>query len=366
VDAATFRSEFPVLATRAYLNTGSDGPVPTRSVEAARAQLEREAVEGRSGAAHSIALRRMAEDLRARLGALLGAGPDDVALTGSTTDGINVVLAGLGLGPNDEVLTSDEEHPGLLAPLAALRERSGALVRVAPFDEIANAVGERTRLIAVSHVSWLRGAVAPVEELHATGVPVLLDGAQALGAMPVDVRELGCDFYAAAGQKWLCGPDRTGVLYVEQHRVGDLGVPWPSFMSLADPEHPLDLVPAPGARRFDGGMIAGPLVAGALASLAVLEEAGWPWIFERAAEQAAKLRVRLAEEGVEVLPGGRTTLVSWRPGGVSDASGAIGVVQRLAERGVIVRALPGKPWVRASVGAWNSDEDLDRLLAGGT
>lgn len=355
-----------MLATRAYLNTGSDGPVPTRSVESARAQLEREAVEGRSGPAHSIALDRMAEDLRARLEGLLGAGPSSVALTGSTTDGINVVLAGLGLGANDEVLTSDEEHPGLLAPLGALRKRSGVGVRVAPFDEIANAVGEQTRLIAVSHVSWLRGALAPVEELRATGVPVLLDGAQALGAIPVDVRELGCDFYATAGQKWLCGPDRTGALYVKEQRIGDLGVPWPGFMALADVENPLDLVPAPGARRFDGGMIAGPLVAGALGSLSVLEEAGWPWIFERAAGQAAKLRERLTGEGVEVLPGGRTTLVSWRPRGVSDPSDAIGVVQRLAERGVVVRAFPGRPWVRASVGAWNSDEDLDRLLAGGT
>lgn len=364
MDAAKFRSRFPVLEKRAYLNTGSDGPIPRRSVEAAREQLESELVEGRSGSAHAIALGQMAEDLRRRLASLLGADVDQVALTGSTTDGVNAVLNGFPFDRGDEVLTTDEEHPGLLAPLGALRKRRGVDIRTAPFDDVANAVSSRTRLIAVSHVSWLRGALVAIDDLRSTGVPLLLDGAQALGAIPVDVDALGCDFYAAAGQKWLCGPDRTGVLYVKRERVDELGVPWPGFMTLAEVTRPLELVPAPGARRFDSGMIASTLVAGSLGSLDVLAEAGWPWIFERGPRLAGLLRERLTAEGVEVLTG-VTTLVSWRPRGVSDMEGAVAVVQKLEERDVVVRAFPGKPWIRASVGAWNSEDDLDRLLAEG-
>jgi L-cysteine/cystine lyase len=361
VEFEAFRSEFPVLSERAYLNTGTDGPLPARSAAAIEAQLDRELRAGRSGLAHFGELDRLAEDLRSALADLLGASADEVALTHSTTDGINVVLAGLELSPGDEVLTSDEEHPGLLGPLGALRNR-GVGVRIAPFDRIAEHVEERTSLVAISHVSWLRGAVAPLDELRATGAPLLVDGAQALGAIPVDVRAIGCDFYAAAGQKWLCGPDATGVLFVAEKRIEELGVPWPNYMTLADVERPLDLSPRSGARRFDGGMIAGPLFAGALAALRLLEEAGWQWIFERASTQAAKLR-RVLDSKVEVLPGGPTTLVSWRPRGVETAEDALARVQRCYEAGIVVRSFPGKPWLRASVGAWNSDADLDRLLA---
>jgi selenocysteine lyase/cysteine desulfurase len=361
VQAEQFRAEFPVLERCAYLNAGTDGPLPRRSVDAATAQLEHELRNGRSGAAHFGQLGRMAEELRSRLAALLGARTDEVALTHSTTDGINVVLRGLGLGPGDEVLTSDEEHTGLLAPLGALRRR-GVAIRTAPFDEVADAVAAETKLIAVSHVSWMRGRIAAIEKLRRTGPPLLLDGAQALGAIPVDVHALGCDFYAAAGQKWLCGPDATGVLFVSERWIDELGVPWPNFMTLRDVEQPLGLLPASGARRFDGGMISGQLVAGALASLELLEEAGWQWIFERARRQSEQLRGLLAGRA-ELLPGGPTTLVSWHPPGVADTQGALAIVERLESKGVVVRAFPGRPWLRASVGAWNSDDDLERLVA---
>lgn len=361
MDFQAFRSEFPVLEKVAYLNTGTDGPLPRCSTDAATAELERELRDGRSGVAYFGHLGRLAEELREALAQLLGATADEVALTRSTTDGMNVVLTGLRLASGDEVLTSNEEHAGLLAPLGSLRRR-GVTIRIAPFDRVAEAVTEQTSLIAVSHVSWLSGAVMPVEELRATGVPLLLDGAQALGAIPVDVRALGCDFYAAAGQKWLCGPDGTGVLFVSEDRCEQLGVPWPNYMSLGDPTRPLDLPPRRGARRFDGGMIVGPLAAGAVASLLLLEQASWPWIFERARRQAGRLRDQLAARA-EPLPGGPTTLVTWRPYGVNDAEGALAEVQRLESERIVVRSLPGKPWVRASVGAWNSDEDLDRLLA---
>jgi L-cysteine/cystine lyase len=184
----------------------------------------------------------------------------------------------------------------------------------------------------------------------------LLDGAQGLGAVPVDVRALGCDFYAASGQKWLCGPDATGFLYVASSRIQDLGVPWPSYMTLSDTKRPLALEPGSGARRFDAGFFAGPVAAAALESVRLLEEAGWSAVFERGATLASWLRALLAKKAA-VIPGGATPLVSWEQ---PDPDAA---VFKLAELGIVVRSVPNRPWLRASVGAWNAEEDLERLVA---
>jgi L-cysteine/cystine lyase len=184
---------------------------------------------------------QLRDDLRRRAAWLMGCPPGTIALTHSTTDGMNLVLRGLRLGRGDEVVTSDEEHPGLLAPLAALAAEQGVTITVAPFAELADAVTAATKLIACSHVSWINGQVADMGALAATGVPVLLDGAQGLGAIPVDPRELGCAFYAAAGQKWLCGPDQSGFLYVHEDWIDRLGAPWPGYQSLADAQRAAEL-----------------------------------------------------------------------------------------------------------------------------
>jgi selenocysteine lyase/cysteine desulfurase len=224
-----------------------------------------------------------------------------------------------------------------------------------PFDELAGETGPRTKLVACSHVSWADGRVADVEALKATGVPLLYDGAQGLGAVPVDVKELGCDFYAASGQKWLCGPDGSGCLYVRAEIANQVDPPWPSYASLAEPARASELIPHEGARRFDMGVPSGPPTAWALASIELLQEAGLDWVTTRAADGAERLAKELAERGKEVVPRGRTTLVSWR----SDDAEAD--VKRLASEGIVVRYLPGLNLVRASVGAWTSDEDLQRL-----
>jgi L-cysteine/cystine lyase len=269
---------------------------------------------------------------------------------------VSTVLSALPLGPGDEVLTSDVEHPGLLAPLEGARRRNGFDVRFAPFDELAGEVGARTKLVACSHVSWADGRVADVEALKATGVSILYDGAQGIGAVPLDVHALGCDFYAASGQKWLCGPDGSGCLYVRRDVCDELDPPWPSYASLSDGSRASELVVHEGARRFDMGVAPGPATSWALAAAGLLAEAGLDEVTARAAERAAWLADELRLRGREVAPRGRTTLVSWRSETAADD------VQRLAERGVVVRDLPGRGLVRASVGAWTSEEDLERLL----
>jgi L-cysteine/cystine lyase len=358
VDANDFRAEFPVLDRVAYLNTGTDGPVPRRGHDAAAAQLRSELEQGRIGRPFFEQLLGTADRLRGRLADALGCGEADVALTHSTTDGVSTAMSALGLGRGDEVLTTDVEHPGMLAPLEAARRRRGFDVRFIPFDEIAGEVGPRTKLVACSHVSWADGRVIDVDALRATGVPLLYDGAQGLGAVPIDVHALGCDFYAASGQKWLCGPDGSGCLYVRAEVAATLDPPWPSYASLADASRASELIPHEGARRFDMGVPAGPPTAWSLASIELLQEAGLPWVNERACDGAERLAGMLAERGFDVAPRGRSTLVSWRSASAEDD------VARLAERGVMVRFLPGLDLVRASVGAWTSDEDLDRLVTG--
>ena len=317
--------------------------------------------QGRGGSAFFEGLLiPAARTLRERIARLLGCDASEVALTGSTTDGVNSVLSGLDLGPRDEVLTSDQEHPGLLVPLALGARRRGFRLREAPFAGLAGAVGPETTLAACSHVSWVTGQLVDAEALAAAGAPVLLDGAQGLGAVRTDVAELGCDFYAASGQKWLCGPDGSGSLFVHPRRLEAVAPSWPGYGALADPGAALELDYRPDAARYDVGVLPGPAGAWSLASLDLLEEVGWEWVHERSTSLAEGLAARLAERGLELAPRGRSTLVSWR------SADPEAEVHRLAEEDIVVRQLPGRGLVRASVGAWSGEEELEHLavLAG--
>ena len=348
------RDEFPVLDRLAYLNAGTDGPLPARAVAAARAELERELQDGRTQE-HFERRRELGDGLRRAYAAALTADHLDVALTTSTSEGIAQVVSGLDLGPGDQIVTSDEEHPGLLGALSAARELRGVDVREVPLGEVAEAAGARTRLIACSHVGWVSGSYAP-PELAEVDVPVLLDGAQGVGAVPVDVTALGCDAYAGAGQKWLCGPDSTGMLYVRPSLRERLAVGRRGYANLEEPNAGLDAGLHADARSLDTLSQSAETVACALASYEVLDSAGWPAVHEHARTLATRLVEMLERAGREVAPRGDTTLVSFTsPDPPAER-------ERLAERGVVVRYLPERPWLRASVGAWNDERDLERLL----
>jgi selenocysteine lyase/cysteine desulfurase len=354
VNASGLRDEFPVLERVAYLNAGTDGPLPARAVRAGAQELERQLLEGRSHA-HFERRAELAAALRGAYAVVLGCDPLDLALTTCTSEGIAQTIGGLGLAPGDEILTSDEEHPGLLGALAAARELRGVDIREAPLASLVDGVGSRTRLVACSHVGWMSGAVAPAE-LAQLDVPVLLDGAQGVGAIDVDVHALGCDAYAGAGQKWLCGPDGTGMLYASPSLRERLAVTRRGYLNLADPDAGLRARPHEDARRFDSMAINAETLACALAAVGVFEAAGWSTVHARASSLAARLAGMLAEAGREPAPRGDTTLVSF-PSADPPSERA-----QLAERGIVVRNIPGRSWLRASVGAWNDENDLDRLL----
>src|ERR1019366_2161744 len=278
VSLSALRAEFPVLERAAYLNAGTDGPLP--------------APAPRAGAAARAAAR--------------APGP-----TTCTTEGIAQTIGGLELARGDEILTSDEEHPGLLGALAAASELHGVEIREAPLGELAEAVDSRTRLVACSQGGWMSGSFGPAE-LGEVEVPVLLDGAQGVGAVPVDVHALGCDAYAGAGQKWLCGPDGTGMLYVTPGLRERLSASRRGYGNLAGPSAGVEASLHEDARRFDTLALNAETVAAALAAVEVLGEAGWAAVHERAISLAASLAEQLAElEGREPAPRGPSTLVSF-------------------------------------------------------
>jgi L-cysteine/cystine lyase len=346
------RGRFPVLERYAYLQAGSVGPLSRATLAAMVADEERWLREGRGSRARFERILALREDVRAQLASLVAVDPSQVALTASTTDGCNIVLTGLDLGAEDEVITTTDEHFGLIGPLHASRAR---VVVVAPDpDEIVAAVTPHTRLLALSHVLWTTGQVLPVHELkEETGLPILVDGAQSVGTIPVDAR--GLDFYTISGQKWLCGPEGTGALVVAE--PDGLRVGRPSYLSQQRYEPDGSFEPRPGAARFDPNLTPNA----ALEGLRVALEEQPPWRFERAATVAERLRHLLRDAGADVVvPEQRATLVSWR----APVEESADIVARLAEAGVIVRDLPGRGLVRASVGWWTSDQDLDRLVAG--
>ena len=351
------RAAFPVLERLAYLNAGTNGPLARATVEAMVAQELVDLAAGRCGADYFARVRELRERVREKLAALIRVPAENIALTTSTTNGCNIVLAGLGLAPDDEVVTTDEEHFGLLGALHI----AGVKVRVAAtrglagpdaLERLLDAVGPKTRLLALSHISWVTGNVLPIAELkRETGLPVLVDGAQAGGAVEVDATPY--DYYTVSGQKWPCGPDSTGALYVCD--PDSLRISAPSYLSQERFEPDGAFEPKAGAARFDAGVLGATLMAGLEAALDGAPE----WRFERARETAVRCRDLLAERHEVATAPGQSTLVAFRPQGDTAET-----VERLAERGVVVREIPGSGLVRVSVGYWTSDDDLERLLDG--
>jgi L-cysteine/cystine lyase len=350
------RAQFPVLERYAYLNAGTNGPLARATVEAITEWNQRDLEQGRFGKAYFDQILALRDRAREELARVLEVAPENVALVSSTTNACNVVLAGLGLTADDEIVTTDVEHFGLLGPLLA----SPAKVRVArvldaPADQAPRLVTEqitsRTKLIAVSHVSWVTGnSLSPSEISRPPGIPILVDGAQTAGACPTQAVEF--DFYTVSGQKWVCGPDSTGALYVRDPEL--LRVALPTYMSQSAYDIDDSFTPKPGAPRFDSVWYAPGTLAGLLAAL----EAAPEWRYERIRELAAYCRGRLIEVGREIVTApDQAGLISFVARGEAAEEAA-----RLYEAGVVVRDVPGTGWLRVSCGWWTSEEDVERLL----
>jgi selenocysteine lyase/cysteine desulfurase len=216
-----------------YLQTGSLGPTPRPVMErtiAAWKELELNPSFYGYGA-HEHAM----DDVRASAARFLGCKADEIVLTRCTTDGMNQVAQGLTFAAGDRVLTTDQEHPGGRHCWDYVARRYGVAIDVvvippgendaeAIVERLAKAITPRTRVLSFSHLLSSTGLRMPVAQLSALarsrGCLAIVDGAQAVGGIPVDVKALGCHAYATSGHKWLLGPKGTGLLYLSEE-LGD-------------------------------------------------------------------------------------------------------------------------------------------------
>jgi cysteine desulfurase/selenocysteine lyase len=234
-DVARVRSDFPILGTTVhgkplvYLDSAASAQKPRAVIEAEKRVYEERYANVHRGV-HQLSMRATDdyEAARVKVQKLLNAASHkEIVFTRGTTESVNLVASTYGrrhVGAGDEVLITGLEHHSNIVPWQMLCEEKGARLRVAPIDddgavvleELERLVGERTRIVAVAHVSNALGTLLPIRRIveiaHARGVPVLVDGAQAAPRLPVDVQALGCDFYAFSGHK-AYGPSGIGVLY---------------------------------------------------------------------------------------------------------------------------------------------------------
>ncbi len=372
------RRQMPVLEQFAFLNTGSCGPLPEPTAQAVARVTEQEYLRGRADVARFRDVMVDREAVRIRLSRLFNAPPECFALTHHTTDGMNIVTLGFNWQAGDEAATTTIEHEAGLYPLYLVQTRYGVKINFAdvglgedPLPAIEAALTPRTRLLSISHVSYSSGARFPLEDVialaHRRGVPVLVDAAQSAGVFPIDLTALEVDYFALPAQKWLCGPDGVGALYVRPDRVNDL---WPTFVSygsFASQDWRGGYTLAPGAARYETGMLYPATVSGWLASLDwLLDTVGPDWAYARIADLSAYARRKLeALDGVRVLtPAQRqASLVNFLPVGWSPARMA-GLVKLLGDAGYVIRSIPHAPYcVRVSCGFYNTEAEIDGLCA---
>ena len=387
------REALPSTVAGIYLNTGTAGPLPR---ETARAMAEAEAWELRTGRAdinfYKDSLERRSE-ARAAIAVVLGTDPGHIALTHATTDGMNVAVWAVDWKAGDRVVTTNLEHAGGLGPLWAIRERFGVELAIANIgmggmgvpsagegtegapdpaailEAFDRAITPSTRLVALSHVAWASGARLPVHEIaelaHSRGALVAVDGAQSVGAIPVSVEDLGVDFYAAPGQKWLLGPEGTGAVYCAESVLDRPRLAFAGYWNFESIDLAAEGKLWPDARRFEGAGYHGPSVLGFARSTAWLSMyVGWQWIHDRIARLAGEAASMLTEiPGVEVLTprANMAGLVTFRIAGWRSGE----ALRELSQRTLcIARTIPPLDAIRISVGFFNTDGELRRFCDG--
>lgn len=371
----TLRAQLPVLNRGAFLNTGSCGPLPLPVVQAMQEAALTQLNAGRLIPEYFDAVVRRETETRAAMANLMGCSPDEIALMHNTTEGMNVVTLGVNWQPGDELITTELEHPGALLPAYTVRDRFGVTVKIADLEQqpgeavatLERLITPRTRLIVVSHVAWSTGALLPVQEIaamaHRHGVLVLVDGAQSFAALPLNVSELGIDAYAVPGQKWLCGPEGTGALYVRRSVLSQLRITFAGWNTMES----LSLRAGYGARntaqRFEHATMSPSDTAGLLAAVRwFAQEVGLDWASTRVQALARYARERLlAVPGVTVLtPAEHAGLIAFRVAGVVPEK----IAQELHGQGIFVRSVAPVAAVRVSTGFYNTEAEIDALLAG--
>ena len=394
-DVERIRKDFPILSQEVhgrplvYLDNAATTQKPHAVIEALERYYAADNANVHRGV-HLLSERatQAYEAARSRIRRFLNAAEDrEIVFVRGTTEAINLVAQTYGrrmVGPGDEILITALEHHSNIVPWQMLCEEKGAALRVAPIDDAGEVdldayerlLGPRTRLVAIAHVSNALGTVLPIgrmiEAAHRQGVPVLVDGAQAMAHVPVDVQALGCDFYAFSGHK-VYGPTGIGALYGKAALLESM----PPFQGGGDMIKAVTFektVYNDLPYKFEAGT---PNIAGAIGLGAALE-----YLDGLGRDRAAAYEHDLLAYGTErlsAIPGVRLIGTAREKASVlsfvMEGAHAHDVGTILDREGIAVRtghhcAMPVMTrfglaaTTRASVALYNTREELDALCAG--
>jgi L-cysteine/cystine lyase len=368
------RAEMPYARNNVFLNAGSYGPIPQRTMDAIQEYLRLEFEEGRS-------FQRAAETktkAREAAAAAFNTPVSTVALTRHTTDGMNIGIMGLNWQPGDELIITDTEHPGGQYPSYLVARRYGVQLRRVNLGDgtgdvvgmIEAAISPKTRMIVTSHLTWNTGTVLPIEEIQALAVKhnlvLVCDAAQSAGSIPANLGEMGIDVYATPGQKWLCGPEGTGAVFISERGLERLNqtIVGGGSIQYGAVEHVGGYsLPHPGANRFEVAGVNQPSIAGYTTSVSWIgQELGMDWVHQRISEMGRYAWEKLSSiDGVQVLtPKDQMAgLVSFTVESVEPSD----LVERLAQDRVIIRNIGLPVCSRLSASFYTTEDDIDRAAA---
>jgi cysteine desulfurase/selenocysteine lyase len=380
IDVARARRETPGCAHVIHFNNAGAGLMPQPVLDAVTGHLQREAVMG-GYEAERAAEAQIAHTYDA-LAALLHCDPAEVAVVENATRAWDMAFYAIPFGPGDRILTAQAEYASNYIAYLQVARKTGAVVEAIPNDEtgqisieaLRNAIDERVKLIAITHVPTNGGLVNPAAAVgqvaRDAGVLYLLDACQSAGQMPLDVEALGCDMLSATGRKFLRGPRATGFLYVRQSVLERLEPPFLDMLA-AEWVAPDRYIVRPDARRFENWETNYATKIGL--GVAVDYALGWGLdaIWARVQALAETLRARLAElPGVTIRDLGAVrcgivtfTVAGWDPAALRDALHAQGINVWLSVASgtrLDMEARHLSSMVRASVHYYNTEEEIIR------
>ncbi|MGE5653052.1 MAG: aminotransferase class V-fold PLP-dependent enzyme, partial [Bacillota bacterium] len=327
-------------------------------------------------AKHYEAMRdSVTDEVRAKLARFLGCDPDELAFTANCTEGMNIVASGLAWQAGDEVIITDQEHPANSFFWMYHHERLGVKVRILELchdhEELLvrfrKLLNPRTRLVAISHVTTTNGHILPIWEMveatHQNGSLILVDGAHAVGQIPVNLHELRCDFYAMNGHKWLMGPAGTGAVFIRRDRLDLVSPVWVGDVKGHKFRYAEDgsLVLPHEARRHEFATRNWALIVGLGRAIDYVEEIGVDLIRSRVRMLADRLKQRLREvPGMKLLspwdPDHSMGLVTFEVEGHPGPQ----LYAQLEARGICPRYLFNA--IRVSIGYYTLQEELDAMV----
>lgn len=368
----------PATENYAYFQTSGFSPKPEPVIDEV-VRLTRFYSQGPALPGVYSKLQEVLEATRAKVAQSLNATADEIVLGENATIGINIVANGIAWQPGDNLILTTHEHPGNRIPWYNLIKRYGVQLRFLNvredddqmLDELAGLIDSRTRLLSLSHVSRRTGVRFPAQAITALaqrhGIPVLWDGAQSYGAIPVDVKALDCDFYTFSGHKYIMAPQGTGGCYIRRDRIEWVKPSWIGSHSQKDFDLVGGLTLLDEAKRFEFGTRNLADQGGFGKALDLWQAIGWANVF--AAIEAYTDRMKAA---LSALPGVivETPLPYAKSAGIVTISvpgfTSAGLYASLLdhERILVSPLEHDTSMIRISTHVFNTDEEIDRLVNG--